>query len=77
MVGGSLTGIVFDLAQVGGSVSVSMPTPAGAFTPPGRSSATRAFSVGLIADYTSTYYRVIGIPDDRPPPRYTVRPSPI
>jgi outer membrane usher protein len=74
MVGGSLTGIVFDLAQVGGSVSVSHADAGWGFHATAAVERhARAFSVGLIADYTSTYYRVIGVPDDRLPPRYTIQ----
>ena len=74
MVGVGLTAIVFDLAQVGGGASVSHSESGwGMHAAASVERHARGLSFGLIADYTSTHYRVIGIPDDKPPPRYTVQ----
>ena len=74
MVGAAMTAIVFDLAQVGGSVAVSHSRDHVGF----RAAASfehhaRSFSVGILADYASAHYAAVGFPADRPPPRYTVQ----
>jgi outer membrane usher protein len=74
MAGVAVTGVVFDLAQVGGSVSVSH-SPAGTGFRAAASVERRAsgLSFGLLADYTSRAYSTIGLRDDKPPPRYTLQ----
>jgi outer membrane usher protein len=74
MAGAAMTAILFDLAQVGGSVAVSRSRDHVGF----RAAASferhsRTLSVGVLADYASAHYAAVGFPADRPPPRYTVQ----
>ena len=63
MAGVAVTGVVFDLAQVGGSVAVSH-SPQGTGFRAAASVERRAsgLSFGLLADYTSAAYSAIGLP---------------
>lgn len=74
MAGVAITAVAFDLAQIGGSVSVSHSDRGTGF----RAAASverrgSGFSFGLIGDYVSRDYATIGVPDDKPPPRYTLQ----
>jgi outer membrane usher protein len=74
MAGAALTWAAFDLGQVGGSTSVSHSERgmgyrfAGSFERrmPG-------LSFGILSEYTSANYSVIGMPDNYRPPRMTVQ----
>ena len=73
MAGAALTGLVLDIAQVGGALSVSHSERGTGF----RAAASferraRGFSFGILSDYASEAYAAIGI-EDRPPPRFTVQ----
>jgi len=74
MAGAAVNAILFDLAQAGGSVSVSRSRDQIGF----RAAASlerhaSGFSVGIHADYASAHYAAVGFSEDRPPPRYTVQ----
>lgn len=74
MAGVALTAILFDLAQVGGSVAVSHSRDRIGYR--GAASLQRSshgLSFGVQADYTSAHYTAVGFPADKPPPRYTVQ----
>lgn len=74
MAGAAITAIVFDLAQVGGSVALSHSDRGTGFRVAASAERHgRGLSFGLLADYTSAAYAVLGLPSDRPPPRYTLQ----
>lgn len=74
MAGASLTLLAFDLGQIGGSASVSRSERGtGWRVAASYERRTRALSVGLLSEYSSREYAVIGMPDDFVPPRLTVQ----
>jgi outer membrane usher protein len=74
MVGAALNAILFDLAQVGGSASVSHSQRGmGLRAAASFERHTRSLSLGLRADYASARYTAVGFLENRPPPRYTVQ----
>ncbi len=74
MAGASLTLLAFDLGQLGGSASVSHSERGTGFRVAGSfERRTRALSVGLLSEYASRNYAVIGMPDDFVSPRFTVQ----
>jgi outer membrane usher protein len=74
MAGVALNAIVFDLAQVGGSVAVSRSRHETGFRAAASlQRASHGLSFGVQADYTSARYAAVGFPADKPPPRYTIQ----
>lgn len=74
MAGVALTGVAFDLGQVGGSVAVSHSERGTGFR--AAASAERrasSFSLGLLADYASRAFATLGQPENKPLPRYTLQ----
>ncbi|HYI48985.1 MAG TPA: fimbria/pilus outer membrane usher protein [Allosphingosinicella sp.] len=74
MAGVALTAIAFDLGQIGGSAAISHSRRGTGF----RAAAsferhTPRLSVGILADYNSALYSVLGVPDGKPPPRLTIQ----
>jgi len=74
MAGVALNAIVFDLAQVGGSVAISHSRQQMGFRAAASvQRSSRGLSFGVQADYTSAHYAAVGFPADKPPPRYTIQ----
>jgi len=75
MAGVALTGVLFDVAQAGGAMSVSHSAERGTGFRAAASFERRAsgFAFGILSDYASAAYSALGIADDKPPPRFTVQ----
>jgi len=74
MAGIAVTAIASDLGQVGAATAISHSRQGTGFRIAG-SFERRAsrLSFGLLSDYTSAAYSVLGVADGKPPPRYTVQ----
>jgi len=74
MLGVAATAIVSNLGQVGGSAAASHSRRGTGFRAAGSFERRAAGpSFGILADYTSAAYSVLGVPEARTPPRYTVQ----
>lgn len=74
MAGAALTWSAFDLGQVGGSVSVSRSERGmGYRVAASYERRVPGLSFGILSEYASGDYRVIGMPDHHRPPRFTVQ----
>lgn len=74
MAGVALTSIMFDLAQIGGSIAVSRsPRGTGFRAAASLERRSTGFSFGLLADYASPAFTTLGLDPAKPLPRYTLQ----
>ena len=74
MAGAAITALAFDLGQIGGSASVSRSERGTGYRVAGSfERRTTGLSFGILSEFNSRNYAVIGMPDDYVPPRLTLQ----